>query len=80
MSSSLIRTVGFSSLGSESSTLKAYDLQLELLAFAKSDYDPDNFSEHVERTFEPAQRISDISDSEDASFSGGKPLFSEMAA
>ena len=71
---------GCSSLGTEKSTLKACELQAELLAFAKSDYDPDKFSEHVGKTYELALRISEIAESGDAVFFTQQAvLFSEMA-
>jgi hypothetical protein len=77
--SSLLLT-GCSSLGFEKSTLKACELQVELIEFAKSDYDSDEFSEHVRETYELALRISEVAEEGDVEFFRQQAvLFSEMA-
>lgn len=77
--SSLLLT-GCSSLGVEKSTLRACELQEELIEFANSDYDFDRFSEHVRKTYELALQISEIAEDRDVVFFRQQAvLFSEMA-
>lgn len=71
---------GCSSLGVEKSTFKACELQAELIEFANSDYDLDDFSEHVSKTHELALQISEVAEDRDVVFFRQQAvLFSEMA-